>query len=251
MDIDFILNGSKRKKQPKDSLFNLFKGQGNPITGDKVTKSQRQVLKSKKNLFGDWDKDGVINGLDCQPRNKKRHMAWRKPESVEYIQEMSPREYLKQTKTENFGRRNNKYDEIYYDNDLKKSQNIKQLGKHIQDPNKEVNIPFVEPDGNHEGRHRAYAAEKMGYKTIPVKVPPPKEWRTDKVINSYLEKRNPFNKNDMKDWQKNEMEMQGKKWTHRIKNNNFPEETMDIKQRKAYAAAVRENAPHKEVRDTI
>jgi len=48
---------------------------GIPILGDKVTKKQRKVLRSNKlsNMFSDWDKDGVINGLDCQPRNKKRH----------------------------------------------------------------------------------------------------------------------------------------------------------------------------------
>ena len=92
MDIDFILNGKKPKKQktsrdplldlfsskPKQSqggLMDLFVGQGHPRPGDRVTKPQRKVLRNKRSLFGDWDSDGVINGLDCQPRNPKKHMA--------------------------------------------------------------------------------------------------------------------------------------------------------------------------------
>ena len=95
MDIDFILNGKKPKKQktsrdplldlfsskPKQfqgGLMELFTGQGHPRPGDRVTKSQRKVLRNKSSLFGDWDGDGVINGLDCQPRNKKKH-AWSNP----------------------------------------------------------------------------------------------------------------------------------------------------------------------------
>ena len=45
------------------------------IIGDGVTKPQRQCLR-KNNIFcgfSDFDGDGVINGLDCQPRNPKRH----------------------------------------------------------------------------------------------------------------------------------------------------------------------------------
>lgn len=96
MNIDYILNGNKKpkrkkqskdplidlfsmkpKKQKKDNLMDLFIGQGHPRPGDRVTKSQRKVLKSKNpmDLFGDWDGDRVINGLDCQPRNRKKHMA--------------------------------------------------------------------------------------------------------------------------------------------------------------------------------
>jgi len=75
MNINFILNGSKPKKRKpgKDPLMDLFMGQGHPNPTDRVTKSQRRVLKNKKNIFGDWDGDGVINGLDCSPRNPLRH----------------------------------------------------------------------------------------------------------------------------------------------------------------------------------
>jgi len=80
MDIDFILNGKKPKKRkqsryPLLDLFGMKSSQG--IIGDIITKPQRRVLKTKsvKTMFGDWDGDGVINGLDCQPRNKNKHRA--------------------------------------------------------------------------------------------------------------------------------------------------------------------------------
>jgi len=73
MNIDFIMNGGKPKKQVTNGLMDLFKGQSNPNPTDRVTKSQHKVLRSGKNMFGDWDGDGVINGLDCQPRNPLRH----------------------------------------------------------------------------------------------------------------------------------------------------------------------------------
>jgi len=94
MDIDFILNGKKpkKRKQSKDPLLDLFSskpkksqgglmdlfvGQGHPRPGDRITKSQRRVLKNKRSMFGDWDGDGVINGLDCSPRNRNKHMVKR------------------------------------------------------------------------------------------------------------------------------------------------------------------------------
>jgi hypothetical protein len=89
MDIDYIMNGkAKGKAQPKQkkpAQFS-FKLLGKPlgIIGDRVTKPQRKVLKSKNinTMFGDWDRDGVINGLDCAPRNKKKHMAWSKDPGI-------------------------------------------------------------------------------------------------------------------------------------------------------------------------
>jgi hypothetical protein len=78
-DINYIMNGTSKvsKQKPKKAQPFTFKLLGKPlgILGDRVTKPQRKVLKSKNinTMFGDWDKDGVINGLDCQPRNKRRH----------------------------------------------------------------------------------------------------------------------------------------------------------------------------------
>jgi len=76
-----------KPKKSQGGLMDLFVGQGHPRPGDRVTKSQRRVLKNKKNLFGDWDGDGVINGLDCSPRNRNKHMVklytWHDPNDKE------------------------------------------------------------------------------------------------------------------------------------------------------------------------
>ena len=82
MDMYEFLNG-KKKKKVKDPLASLMV-LPNTIIGDRITKKQRKAI--KKNPFGDWDGDHVINGLDCQPRNKKKHMAisfGRKPKNMD------------------------------------------------------------------------------------------------------------------------------------------------------------------------
>jgi hypothetical protein len=48
------------------------------IIGDHITPKQRKVIKAKDPItirFSDFDRDGVINGLDCQPNNPKEHMT--------------------------------------------------------------------------------------------------------------------------------------------------------------------------------
>lgn len=46
-------------------------GKGNTIIGDIITSKQKKAL--KKDPFGDWDGDKVINGLDCDPWNPLKH----------------------------------------------------------------------------------------------------------------------------------------------------------------------------------
>jgi hypothetical protein len=69
--------GLEKKQSPKSpvnpNVISMFKGKGNPMLGDRVTKPQRQAM--RKSPWADWDGDGVINGLDCAPKNKKRHMT--------------------------------------------------------------------------------------------------------------------------------------------------------------------------------
>ena len=82
LDLNYLISG-KRKKETKKVVgkrmtddFNFsFLGKGNPNPRDKITRQQRPFLRSKSILkkFGDKDKDGVINALDCRPRNPKRH----------------------------------------------------------------------------------------------------------------------------------------------------------------------------------
>lgn len=56
-------------------MLDIFKNWDKTIAGDMVTKKQKDYLKKYKGIerFGDIDKDGVINGLDCQPFNPKAH----------------------------------------------------------------------------------------------------------------------------------------------------------------------------------
>ena len=63
-----------RKRQCDPLRKFMIKPRAN-IIGDKVTPQQRRYLNRHKGMkrFGDWDKDGVINGLDCQPRNPRKH----------------------------------------------------------------------------------------------------------------------------------------------------------------------------------
>jgi len=133
--IDWFMNGSKKKKQTKDPLRDLFGikpshrakpksnlinndflqgfiGQGHPNPKDKKTKQQKAFLHKtrigtgKSHLrFYDLDGDGVIAGLDCQPFNYKRHGFFTKAtnwargrgfqESEESV-EVQPEEPIKQ-----------------------------------------------------------------------------------------------------------------------------------------------------------
>ena len=85
--VNKLMSNAKPKKYktliPKynivnDSLLNQFRKPAKrhtTILGDKITKPQRKVLNKKSIIprFGDWDKDGVINALDCEPRNPMKH----------------------------------------------------------------------------------------------------------------------------------------------------------------------------------
>lgn len=80
--IPHICNGTRRYANPMRKNLSLrmpnFIGKGQPNPVDRITKPQRKILKSKsiKKKFRDSDKDGVINALDCQPYNRKRHGSY-------------------------------------------------------------------------------------------------------------------------------------------------------------------------------
>lgn len=71
-----------KKQMPKQYNFSMAKS-ATMILGDRVTKKQKQVLTSKNVMlrYGDWDKDGVINGLDCMPRDPTKHGFWQNVKS--------------------------------------------------------------------------------------------------------------------------------------------------------------------------
>jgi hypothetical protein len=114
-------------------------------------------------------------------------MAWDIPGAEaegKIIEYMSPEDYLKQTglpfgtygqRSESLGR--------YFDTEAERSLPIQELSKRIKDPKTKVRIPYVgDPkSGNaeHEGRHRAYAAELAGEEKIPVAVSVPIRKRED------------------------------------------------------------------------
>jgi hypothetical protein len=71
-----IFNILGKKKMEGKAAFNLLGGnKRNIIIGDKITAKQRVML--RQNPFGNSDRDGVINGLDCNPFNPNEHQAVR------------------------------------------------------------------------------------------------------------------------------------------------------------------------------
>ena len=73
-----ILGDRKSKGMVSSDLIGAFRNpakQSVTVMGDKITHNQKKVLKSKSIIgkFGDWDNDGVINGLDCEPMNPMKH----------------------------------------------------------------------------------------------------------------------------------------------------------------------------------
>ena len=69
-------------RKASDPFKKMFQGQSHPIVGDRVTPAQRKKFTKAKKLrdpfilFTDHDGDGVISGLDCAPKNPKKHMAY-------------------------------------------------------------------------------------------------------------------------------------------------------------------------------
>ena len=166
----------------------------------------------------DADKDGVINLLDCRPFNKKKQ-GWGHEERKEggyRIKLMSPKVYLKKTKTNPFA---NKHDRMimskFGDHDKTimtdygrkhKMRDIKHLSKYIKDKKTKVSVPYVGDDPtDHEGRHRAYAAHLAGQKLIPVTIANPPEMRTKefakKFVNKVMEDRDHIMESDYAKWE--------------------------------------------------
>ena len=242
-DIDHIL-GNKKQPKVKSKVFDLMGFNTRHFAvKDKVTKPQKAILKSNNwmKVWSDSDKDGVINGLDCQPRNKKRHMVFRKPLPGEYTVKMSPREYLTRSGEPNWGYDSERNGQSYYLDNEKDYQHISELQKLLKDPKVEVPLPYTtgklgprkwsDERVQQEGNHRAYAAELNGDKEIDVIVPPPESWRTPAITKTFLKKSGLENSDNN----------YTREWEDRIQNKPFPSSYMGDKTKKAYVEALQEH----------
>jgi len=169
----------------KDSVFFPFTSPTVKYPTGKIIKGNMPGIKKVIKNFGlkqyggkkDWDGDGIPNRKDCQPRNIMRQdwdleSAKKKGHNIKY---MSPTEYLKKTEGLQTPESQRKFlDKGYYDIESKKIRHIHELGEYIKSKNKRVDVPYLDIESSgfglreHSGRHRAYAAEKIGEKKIPV-----------------------------------------------------------------------------------
>lgn len=73
----FNVNNIFPVKKIGNKSFDLLGGTSRHIAvGDHITKKQRISL--RQDPWGNNDRDGVINGLDCQPNNALAHQALRR-----------------------------------------------------------------------------------------------------------------------------------------------------------------------------
>jgi len=177
----------------------------------------------------DIDNDRVIDNKDCKPFDKHRQ-DWdietpkKKGAKIEY---MTPDVYIRKTGLipEKSPTYYYKYLEKYYDTEKDEERPISELTEIIKSPHKKVDIPWVgETPYDHEGRHRAYAAQLAGQKRIPVSVSSlgeySIEWR-EKLGREFVERmglRDPA---------------YAEEWMNRFRSGH-PEDWMDSRSRKVY-----------------
>lgn len=193
IDIDYIMGKQKGSKPKAFALFagtpkrkqsdpfkQLFQGQGHPIVGDRVTPAQRnKFVKAKKLrdpfiLFTDHDGDGVISGLDCAPRNPKKHMA---------VQSFTP------SQKERFSKLNT-LDDAYgemSDCEWGTCAPIAQTMQRIS-PGKVISKRAVWPNREYEGTHVVYVSDKGNvYDPINKFKGPEKEYDEQFKVRSQLD----------------------------------------------------------------
>lgn len=149
---------------------------------------------------------------------KSYGMAWdieKAKKEGHTIKMLSPREYLSKTTEAD-------HPTMYYDIETEKHEPISKLAEHIVSPEKKVTIPYVgDIPEEHEGRHRAIAAEVAGQKKIPVAVTLPKEDR-DILAEAFIKEAFP----------ESHITYQNE-WRQRFKKG-FPEASMDSKTLEKY-----------------
>ena len=201
-DIDFW--GIEERKKPLKKGKNTFDLRIKPKKKD-MNWTQAKRRYPKLNPYGDADRDGLKNWLDCKPFDKKKQ-GWAhrgtsfNRERSSHVRMMTPEKFLRTTHREVMDRkiRNNGFLHVLYTDDddkgyesyVMRSTNFgeqsKKLGHVIKQPKGKMTIPYLEYDEQgrptgHEGRNRAYAAQQEGVKLIPVtiakKLKEPRDWK--------------------------------------------------------------------------
>ncbi len=155
--------------------------------------NMKNIMRSK---FKDTDGDRIPNRWDCQPRNIMRQdfsqtgstgiPMFDNPDDYlvkKEVVQMSPDKYMKEAYRSHYP--NPTYERVRYPkrniptfDEYKENtvdeKHMEKLKTKLADPNIKMDIPFLEyKEGElreQEGRHRATAAKKLGYKTIPVAI---------------------------------------------------------------------------------
>lgn len=137
IDVNTLLKGKKKKHPRKDFILG--------IVGDQISAPQKRFLKKTKGInikrFFDTDKDGVIDGLDCQKNNPKRHGTYYHGTSEQNVAQMGFTGGLKPRK----GR-------VYYTDDYKYAR-LKARQAAEQTNTRPVIITAEKDNLKREGRH--------------------------------------------------------------------------------------------------
>lgn len=139
-------------------------------------------------MFTDIDRDGVRNRKDCRPFNWK----WQHEEDIKGFSDkttvpiadypegygykgktkmMTPKEFLEIAK-KGYRGEERFFDEEKHRKMLASEENIEKIKQGLQERKGKVPVGYIEYNkGNieHEGRHRAWAAQDLGISEIPVK----------------------------------------------------------------------------------
>ena len=129
----------------------------------------------------------------------------------------------------------------YADEETNEMEPIGKLQGHIESPTTAVEIPFVQRDGKHEGRHRMWAAMRAGQETVPTATTAPASWTNDNVFNEWFNRL--YKDNPNKEW------VADKKSDWKAKfQEDFPTETMDRKQTQTYIQVLKDKGVYDEAK---
>ena len=166
---------------------------------------------------------------DNQSKNKWDDSFFKK--SGVFVTKMSPREYLKRTTNNNMDTPIfKKRFELYHDTETDQQEPIEKLAGYIKSDDKNVGIPYIKKNNDHEGRHRAWASLQNNEEDIYVGTTTPLNWRSDDVRDAFLQKR----------FGENPATYQTNPWVKKFKEADFLTQTMDLVSQRAYIEVLKE-----------